>query len=243
LTAGTREALMWVGAALVVALVAGGCASGRVGRGDASSCRTLDSLYASCGFERPVSIDGKVTVDAEQYRVRGKIGLDVRAPGEIVLEFTSTVLFGHAREDIVFASLADTLRIIDRERGAYYEGYEAESFLEESLETDFDVRRVLRLALGGRPSCETLSDVRVDLKPGGKIVCTGRHLGEGFRVAFGARGRLEAVEWPVRSETRGADKLRASYQWQLDGPGEGTLREIVVSLEKREWRCKIRGGG
>ncbi len=69
----------------------------------------------------------------------------------MVFEFTSTILFGQEREDFVFSLSSDTLRIVDRERGAYYEGDDAVWFLAESLEADFDVPQALSLAFGGQP--------------------------------------------------------------------------------------------
>jgi hypothetical protein len=190
-----------------------------------------------------MSISGHATVDANQYKVRGKVIIEGFGAGEAVIEFTSTVLFGHAREDVVFSSLADTLRILDRERGAYYEGSDAERFVAESIGTDLDVRRLLRLALGGRPACEELSDMRLETGPRGTIVWTGRHMGQRFRIAFGADRRIQEVDWPVRSETHGPDRLRASYEWEPAGSAEGGLRGLVVSLEKRQWRCKVKSGG
>jgi hypothetical protein len=188
-------------------------------------------------------VSGRATVDANQYKVRGKILIDARAPGEAVIEFTSTVLFGHAREDFLFSSVGDTLRIIDRERGAYYEGEEAESYLAQSLDTDLDVRLLLRLALGGRPSCEELMDVGLRTEATGGMVCTGEHMGRRFRVVFGSDRRLREIEWPVPSRMHGMDSLRVSYEWT---PGEGggdRLRGLTLTLERREWRCKVRAAG
>jgi hypothetical protein len=240
LTRAGREAGLIANVAGIVCVVAWGCAPSQVGRRVPAPCGALDSLYASSGFEEPVSIVGQATVDANQYKVRGKIHLDALSPGELSLEFTSTVLFGHAREDIVFSSVGDTLRILDRERGAYYEGGDAESFIAESLETDLDVRAVLSLVLGGHPPCDELSDVRFDTASSGALICTGAHRGGRFRVVFGGGRRLEEVEWPVRSETYGSDRLRVTYEWALVANGKTALRGMVVNLEKREWRCKVK---
>jgi hypothetical protein len=227
----------------VVLIAASACGPAPVTHGGPQACGTLDSLFTSCGFGRPLTITGHATVDANDYKVRGKVRVETRRPGEAVIEFTSTVLFGHAREDLVFSSVGDTVRIVDRERGAYSEGAEAEEFLAESLDTDLDVRLVLQLALGGRPPCDDLSDVGFRTTSAGSIVCTGMHSGRDFRVVFGADRRIQEAEWPVRSRTYGTDRLRASYEWDGDGGDRGELKGLVLSLEKREWRCKIRSAG
>jgi hypothetical protein len=181
------------------------------------------------------------TVDAEQLRMRGKIVLDVRAPRELVFEFTSTMLFGHEREDFVFSVSGDTLRIIDREHGAYYEGADAEDFLADSFETDFDLPQMLSLALGSRPPCDELTDLSFDVRSSGETVCSGRRFGKPFHVNFAEEDRrIREVEWPVRSERYSSDRLRVGYDWAAGG-GEGRVLDgLVLALEVREWRCKIK---
>jgi hypothetical protein len=240
---GRETALSVLAAGLVVGLTSG-CGPAPAGRWDSSPCETLDSLYASSGFEKPLSVAGQATVDANQFRMRGKIRLDARAPGELVFEFTSTILFGHEREDFVFSLVGDTLRIVDRERGVYHEGEDAGSFLAQSLETDLDIAWALWLAFGGHPPCDELSGIRVEMASAGEILCTGKRLGGQFRVVFGAgHRRLEEVVWPVRSDQYGVDRLRVEYEWETDDSGREVLDGLVVSLEIREWRCKIRASG
>ncbi len=215
-----------------------GCGVRGVERG-ASACTVLDSLYEESGFEQPVVLEGKATVDANQYRIRGQVRLDSRSPGEIVFEFTSTMLFGNQRQDFLFVLLADTVRIIDREHGAYYEGEGAEEFMSESLEADFRVSSVLPLAFGAHPACDELDDIRFTTGSAGEIVCSGKRFGKRFRVVFGAdHSRLKEVEWPIRSETYGVDRLTVTYEW--DTIIGGGLREVVMKVEMREWRCKIK---
>ncbi len=206
-------------------------------------CALLDSLFGSSGFGTPVVVEGKATVDANDYHMRGKIRLDARAPGDVVFEFASSILFGNRREDFLLSLHADTVRIIDRERGAYYEGSEAEEFLAESMGTDFGVPTMLFLALGGHPSCDELSDVRITTGRDGNVVCTGKHLGERFRVVFEGRGpKLKSAVWPVRSERYRDDRLEIDYRWEDGDGGAPVLKEIVMWLEIREWRCKIKAG-
>jgi hypothetical protein len=179
-------------------------------------------------------------VDANQFRMRGQILLESRSAGDIVFEFTSTVLFGHDREDFVFSLVSDTLRIIDRERAAYFEGEDAVRFLAESLEADFDVPQTLELAFGSHPPCGELSEVRYDVESSGEVVCRGTRFDKPFRAVFGREhGRLEEVDWPVRSVRYGGDRLHVDYEWRTGGGGQ-TLSGVVLWLEEREWRCKIR---
>jgi len=239
---GRASVISAFGAGLAVSLILG-CSAAPVGRWDSSPCEVLDSLYASSGFEAPVSVVGQATVDANQYRMRGKARLDARAPGEMALEFSSTVLFGHEREDFVFSLAGDTLRVVDRERGVYHEGDDAKSFLAQSLATDLDVSQALSLALGGHPPCEDLSLVRVETTSDGAVVCAGERYGRRFRAVFGKSRRLEMVDWPVRSDEYGLDTLRVEYEWEPAAGGGAELLALVLSLEKREWRCKFKALG
>lgn len=218
-----------------------GCASKAVrGVVDPAACAVFDSLYQASGFESPLAIGGKATIDANQNRIRGKIHVDVESPDQIVFEFTSSILFGSKREDFVFSLVQDTLRIIDRERGAYYEGEEAEEVLRESLEADFPVASVLTLALGGHPDCDQLDELNYKLGSDGKVVFSGKQSGRPFRVAFAAGNRkLEEISWPVFSRDGGSDQLEVEYRWETAAEGGG-LREVVMSLESKQWRCKIR---
>ena len=230
-----------LGLAAISVLCAISCATTRAGRSDGSDCGVLDSLYASSGLGAPISIAGHATVAATQFRMRGQILLESRSPGDIAFEFTSTVLFGHEREDFVVSLHSDTLRIIDRERGSYFEGEDAVRFLSESLEADFDVPQALDLAFGSHPPCGELSEVRCHAESSGEVVCRGTRFDRPFRAVFGrAHQLLEEVEWPVRSIRYGGDRLRVDYEWEIHGAEGPTLSGVVLWLEGREWRCKIR---
>jgi hypothetical protein len=222
-----------------------GCGSRTVRKGvEPAACAVLDSLYRTSGFEKPLIIQGKATIDANQHRIRGKIRVDADSPRRIIFEFTSSILFGSRREDFVFSLVADTLRIIDRERGAYYEGTEAEDVLRESLEADFPVASVLALALGGHPPCGDFDALSYKLGSGGEVIFTGRHLGCPLRVVFAAGSRrLERISWPVLSPDDDTDQLEVEYDWQPQADGKLVLREVVMGLETKQWRCKIRSAG
>jgi hypothetical protein len=226
--------------AACAAALAVSCAGTRPCPGESSGCAVLDSLLSSSGLEDPVSIAGHATVDANQFRIKGKILLEARGAGDIVFEFTSTVLFGQEREDFLFSLSSDTLRIVDRERGAFYEGEDAARFLAESLEADFDVPQALSLAFGGKPPCGELTGIRCAAGADGGVTCEGKRFGKPFKAVFDGRGgRIGAVEWPVRSDRYGGDRLRVEYEWK-GGGGIESLAGVVLSLEARGWRCKIR---
>ncbi|MDH3215581.1 MAG: hypothetical protein OEN01_04710 [Candidatus Krumholzibacteria bacterium] len=216
-----------------------GCAPGlRTVSKNPDFCAVLDSLYQRAGFVAAVTINGKATVDANQYRVRGIINLEAIPTGDVFLEFRSSILFGGQVEDFFFSVVSDTIRVLDRERGQFYEGEDAEQLLSESLEMDFGVREALRLALGAHPPCDEVGDVRVRRNGAGAIV-DGRLPTGSFHIEFSRdNGRLKEVVWPLL-DRRMADRLRAEYEWGGTGTEALGLRGMVIYLEEREWRCRI----
>jgi hypothetical protein len=205
-----------------------------------STCAVLDSFYDNSGFTASLSLSGKATVDANQYRLRGKINVDRDPSGDVLIEFVSTILFGAKREDFLLSLAADTLRIVDRERGRYYEGDAAEDLLRESFDAAVDIKSLIRLALGEPPDCGPMNDVGVHSGSGGAFVFSGRLSEEPFRIVFaGERGRIDEVLWPVRLEDHGMDRLKIVYDWEENAPRRPWLREIVITVEGREWRCRI----
>ncbi len=202
-------------------------------------CAAFDSLYAHSGFEKAVTLKGKAVVDADQFRVRGFVKLQVEPTGDVVCEFASSVFFGGHVEDFVLSIVADTMRIVDRERGQYFEGDRAEDFLGESLRMGFGVRRTLGLALGGRPGCEEVDGLQIVTGRRGEVRVRGRVDGRGFELEFSAnRRRLIRAVWPVAGGPLG-DRLTLKYDWDESAGGSLQLREVVMQLEEREWRCKL----
>lgn len=175
-------------------------------------------------------------VDANQYRVRGVFRLETQPPGSVFIEFSSSMLFGSRIEDFFCSIVDDTLRVVDRERGQLFEGQGAESFLREQLLMDFAIRQTLRLALGGYPDCEEISELEVSTKSDGRVI-TGRTEGQSFKVEFATDKRLERVLWPIPDDLDIRDRLRVDYEW-ADSPGLG-LKRMTILLEEREWRCKL----
>lgn len=216
-----------------------GC-SGLRGARRSIHCESLDSLLADAGFERGVRLVGRATIDANEQRVQGKIILEATPEGDVTFEFTSTILFGAHREDFVFSLVRDTLRVIDRERGIYHEGEAAEEFLQTSLEMEFEVANAMHLTLGGRPECARLAEVEMSLGSDGGVSVRGKTEGESFRLVFEAgSGRLTEAVWPVWLDGGTKDRLKVRYRWS--GPGEDPrLDEVIMQLEGREWRCRLR---
>ncbi|MCZ6765349.1 MAG: hypothetical protein O7D32_00315 [bacterium] len=217
----------------------GGC-SGLRGARRTIRCESLDSLLAGAGFERGLRLMGRATIDANEQRLQGKIILQATPDGDVTFEFTSTVLFGAHREDFVFSLVRDTLRVIDRERGIYHEGEAAEEFLQTSLEMEFELTNALHLTLGGRPACARLEWVEMRLGSDGGVSVRGKTEGESFRLVFAAgNGRLTEAVWPVRLGEGTNDRLKVRYRWS--GPSEDPrLDEVVMQLEDRQWRCRLR---
>jgi len=215
-----------------------GCASGglRTATNGADDCALLDSSFTLSGFTKPLVFAGKATIDANQYRVRGVVRLETEPPGSVYIEFSSSMLFGSRIEDFFCSIVDDTLRIIDRERGQFFEGESAERFLREQLLMDFAIRQTLKLALGGYPDCTEISELEINARSDGRVI-TGRTEGQSFRVEFAPDERLERILWPIPDDPDIRDRLRVDYEW-ADGPG-AVLKRMTIFLEKREWRCKL----
>jgi hypothetical protein len=133
----------------------------------------------------------------------------------------------------------DTLRIVDRERGQIFEGSAAEQFLSEQLAMDFGVGTALALGLGGRRGCDDIDEVILRSGSGVDVVA-GRVRGEGFRVEFlPDGGPIRKVLWPVPDDPSMGDRLKVEYDWRPTSEGPMALRQIIIHLEEREWRCKL----
>jgi hypothetical protein len=225
--------------ALAAVLLGWGCSSRSVVSDRERSCRAFDSLYATSGFDNVQHLVGSATVDADQHRLRGKVDLRVESNGDIYLDFTSTILFGARREDFFFSLVNDTLRVVDRERGAYFEEENAEAFLSESLGMAFGVREALGLAMGHPPACHALRELEMRGGESGEVRFDGRVVDADFRVIFGASGRrLQELNWPVQLDD-GEDRLKVTYDWKMGEDGRFALRQVVMWLEYREWRCRL----
>ncbi|MEJ2722556.1 MAG: hypothetical protein P8181_15675, partial [bacterium] len=70
---------------LVIFSVGCGSTTLRTGAGP-EACAALDSLFRASGFEKPLEIQGKATIDADQNQIRGKIHVDADSPERITFE-------------------------------------------------------------------------------------------------------------------------------------------------------------
>jgi hypothetical protein len=181
---------------------------------------------------------GKLTLDVKQYRVRGRFELSTTARGYLTLEITSTTALGGHREDMVLSFYEDTLRVLDRERGHFYEGEEVNGVVSDGIGVYWDLAGVLRLIMVRAAGCDRFESVSTSPSGGGREVA-GRFDGEEFRLNF-AKGRILEAYWPAVLGGRPDDRLRITYRWVPAAGGEARLTELVVFLEERRWRVKLK---
>jgi hypothetical protein len=215
--------------ALALALGCGARATTRPPAAEkAAACEVVDSLLSRHGLPRPAAMTGRATFDVEQYRVRGRFELRLDAAGGAVLEFSGTTLLGGHREDVVVSTSGDTLRILDRERGRFYEGAEAEELIRGETRVGGDWLRALQRALGEPRSCPLAS---VEYRADG---VSGQAADGPFQLRWEA-GRLVEARWPdpARSETF-SDRLDVRYQWDSGG-----LSRLEARLPVRGWRVRL----
>jgi hypothetical protein len=212
----------------VLALAAYACGphyQGELVKGEVA-CARVDEFLAAA-FPRPLEMHGRATFDVESYRVRGRFRLTARVGGDAVLEFSGATLLGGHREDVVVSLAGDTLRVLDRERGRYFEGDEVERMVESGTRTPgawaLGLRRVLA---SGCPGVEV---VRSD---GGGLSGSGA---DGPFELETESGRLSGATWPNPApEDTFRDRLEARYRWR-----NGALEEIEVRLPTRGWRVRL----
>lgn len=211
-------------------LFAGACRQQVVGtlKGDAAR-ETVDSLLTAA-MPHPLAASGDALLDVEQYRFRGHVVLDVSAEGDASVELSGSSLFGGHREDVAVSLADDTLRVLDRERGRYYEGESLDELLREGTGARADwtlvVERMLALP-GSERGVETLvvdENGARGTTPDGVI-----------RLDIDG-GRLTRAVWPnpIAAATFD-DRLEVEYGWE--GPH---LQEITATLPERGWRVRFR---
>jgi hypothetical protein len=176
-------------------------------------------------------MDGKVTIDAEQYRVRGRFTLTLSPAGDLVFEMTSTTAIGGHREDAVFSFFADTLRVLDREHGHFYEGADVDAMVSDALGADLDVAELVRRVAARPLDCTRVGALRV--RPDG----LDGHLDDGaFEVGFRA-GRIASAVWPLpRNDRAGRESLSAAYSWR-----GGRLTGLTLWVPEERWRIRLTG--
>jgi len=198
----------------------GGLATG------ADACARVDSFFTAT-FPRPLDMRGRATFDVESYRLRGRFVLKASADGDAVLEFGGATLLGGHREDVVVSLVDDTLRVLDRERGRYYEGDQVERLVASGTRTPGAWGPGLRRVLAD--GCAGVESVR------------SREHGLEGQAADGpfelkvASGRLSEAIWPNPApEDTFGDRLEVRYRWRNGAP-----QEIEALLPTRGWRVRL----
>jgi hypothetical protein len=208
-----------------LALACGPHPSGGTLHGEAA-CARADSFFAAA-LPRPLGMHGRATFDVDSYRVRGRFQLTLSANGDAVLEFSGSTLLGGHREDAVVSLSSDTLRVLDRERGRFYEGDQVSDLVESGTHVRGAWALGLRRALAsGCPGVESVAAEREGLSgtgPDGPFSLTL----EG--------GRLAEATWPnpAPGETF-QDRLEVRYRWK-----EGKLELLEALLPTRGWRIRL----
>jgi len=199
--------------------------SGSALHGDAA-CARADSFLAQA-LPRPATMSGRATFDVDSYRVRGHFRLELSANGDAVLEFSGSTLLGGHREEAVISLVSDTLRVLDRERGHYYEGDEVSRMVEQGTHTQGDWRTALqRVLASGCPGIKTVQDGENGLTGSGP---------DGVFSLRSEGGRLVEATWPnpAPSETF-RDRLEVRYGWK-----EGRIDLLEARLPARGWRIRL----
>lgn len=194
------------------------------------ACAVLDSALASSGLHDPLDLKGKVTIDVNQYRVRGRFRLTLSVEGDMLFEMNSTTMIGGHREDVVLSYYADTVRVLDRERGRLYQGDEVDASMEEGTDVPLDMRELLRRVLTRPVECARVTDLR--RSDDGDL--DGRIDGGSFELRFD-RGRLGGAKWPLplRGGSPG-ERFACTYSWV-----GGRLDSFVVYVRRSGWRVKL----
>lgn len=191
-----------------------------------AACASVDSFLA-VSFPRPIRTSGHATFDVDSYRVRGRFTLQLAANGDAVLEFSGTTLLGGHREDAVISLSGDTLRVLDRERGRYYEGDEVTRLIASGTGKQGEWTLALRRVLAsGCPGVETVGSAESGLS------------GTGPDGPFSLKvedGRLAQATWPNPApEETFRDRLEVRYEWKA-----GRLELLEALLPTRGWRVRL----
>jgi len=213
---------------LVLAVFLIGCGPrGTVRTDGATGCRDVNELLALAA-RGELAMSGRVTIDVNQYRVRGRFHLYISAKGDVTLEYTSSGVMGGGREDAAFAFASDTLRVFDREHGDFYEGDDVVELVAGATERRIDVAALLRRITARPVDCDG-TEFRPERATGGKGTWNG---GE-FRLRRDpATNRLLEASWHLASLDADAE---ITYRW--DGPDR--LTGLTVEVPAYRWRIRL----
>jgi len=199
--------------------------SGAALRGDAA-CARVESFFETA-VPRPVHMRGRATIDVDSYRVRGQFQLTLAGQRDAVLEFSGSTLFGGHREDAVVSIAGDTLRLLDRERGRFYEGDDVIAMVESGTHVRGDWMLGLQRALAiGCPGVEMVTGSDSELSGAGP---------DGPFTLRSEGARLVEATWPnpAPGETF-RDRLEVRYRWK-----QGELIFLEAFLPTRGWRIRL----
>jgi hypothetical protein len=188
----------------------------------------MEERLTALGARDHVSMSGRATIDVNQYQVRGQFVLKWDEAGNMALEFASTTMIGGHREDALFSLESDTLRLLDFERGEYYEGSQIDTLVAEGADMWLDVTGIVNHMTLRQPVCSRLSNLAVS-----EDQIKGRIDGRNFEVSA-TSGRIVRAVWPlpVRGPTR--DQLKIDYRWDGD-----RLKGVTLRIPGRRWRVKL----
>jgi len=229
----------------------------RAGRPEEDACAVLDFIYSNSFPAVPYVFSGKARLDIEQNRLGGAYKLLVvqetdgssdrtagsskesghtARPLSAVFDFASSSVFGSRHEDLSIVISPGFLRIIDRERGEYYEGGEARSFISKNSGLRSDAELIMRIILGTGQACKILENLNVDVSSE-RAVLKGLFEGREFRCeAAGKKLKLSRISIPVEFNEGKIVNLEASYEWSGNYK---SLKGITISVLEREWRVKL----
>jgi hypothetical protein len=223
------------GLALLVVLAATSCGP-RVANGPGATrgvavCARLDSSLASALPPRPWTLRGRAIFDVEDYRVRGRFTLAVASGNRVTFNFEGTTLFGGHHEDITVSLDADTLRLLDRERGAFYEGAAIDDLIDGGTGVRGDWADIVRVSAGFAPACDARSIYEDQGDALSGLVAAGA-----FVLTLDS-DRLVRASWPDPTASRTySDRLDLRYDWN-----GRTLRGVTIRLPVRGWRVVLAG--
>lgn len=216
---------------LVAILFSPACRQRATGSGlaGAEACAALDSLWASAGPTRPLSMSGHARLDVEQFRFRGRFRLE-QTDGGAAIEFSGSTLFGGHREDLVVSLTDDTLRVFDRERGRFYEGTALDDLIWDGTRTRADWAMVVAEVFLVSRRCHAMSAVVFD-----EDGVRGLEADRPFHIELTRERRIDRATWPDPiHEGTFDDRLEIDYDWS-----EGALQGLTASLPARGWRVRL----
>lgn len=201
----------------------------------ARDCSRIDSLFRATSAAGAFTVSGRTTIDINQYRVRGRFSLEVSDSGNVLLEYTSSGVMGGGHEDVAFSLYDDTLRVLDRERGRFYQGEQVSELIRSGIDVDCDATALVKRVFATPPPCDEISEAQI--VAGARTELSGRFRGGRFQAQF-VQGRLTHAVWPGLFSNSGTGNLELTYRWK-EGSALRRLQQLVLWVEARRWRVVL----